>query len=157
MRRRTLLAGSFLLAALALTGCGAFGIGGTSGTCVDWVLYDTPQDAAANADAVVIGRVPSLDATTRLYDLDVHVWNVEVESWVQGEGEADEISVVSAPRTCETGSPYPDGDPLETDDEVMLFLSYEGNSVRTITGYQGVIVAPADRTLPDAWPDGAIP
>lgn len=124
---------------------------GTSSSCVDWVVFDTPVEAAADADAVVIGRMVEKAGSTRLYDQDVNVWRIEVAAWAKGDG-ASEIEVASSPRTCEPGSPYPDGDPLEATGDIMVFVRDVDGRFQTITGYQGVIAAPAGGQIPDEWP-----
>lgn len=139
-----------VLAAGLLTGCSSMSLGQSS-SCVDWVVFDTPEDAAADADGVVIGRVVGEAGTTRLYDQDMNVWRVAVDSWVRGDG-ASEIDVASSPRTCEEGSPYPDGDPLDAAGDVMIFVRDVDGAFQTITGYQGVIPATTDGELPAEWP-----
>lgn len=121
-----------------------------SSACVDWVLFDSPADAAAEADGLVTGHVVQRSSPIRQYGVDVNVWTVEVDSWVIGSGD-DEIHVASSPRTCESGSPYPDGDPLDTDEDVMIFIQELDGRMQTLTGFQGVIPAPIDGNIPDAW------
>ncbi|WP_461474474.1 hypothetical protein [Microbacterium sp. HJ5] len=137
--------------ATVLSGCVA--VPPTSSTCVDWVWFDTPDAAAADADRVAIGTVDRLAGTRERYGETANVWRVSVSEWIVGNGEKA-IEVVSSPRTCESGSPYPYGDPLDTDGEVMLFLRDSGQGVAdTITGLQGVIPAPESREIPADWPD----
>lgn len=143
-----------VVAIAALSGCGL--VTPVSSACADWVWFDTPVDAAADADAVVIGRVLEQDGTAARYGVDAGVWTFEVSSWVQGAG-GDVISVVSSPRTCEAGSPYPDGDPMSTHDEVMVFLRGDGEEFDTITGLQGVILAPVAPGIPVDWPPTSEP
>lgn len=134
-----------------LSGC--VGVAPTTATCVDWVWFDSPAAAAADADRVVIGTVDGLVGTRERYGEAANVWDVAVSDWIVGTGGA-RIEVVSSPRTCESGSPYPGGDPLETDREVMIFLRDSGPGVAdTITGLQGVIPAPKEREVPADWPD----
>lgn len=160
MRRLPRAAAAVVLAAMAL-GLTACVTAPQSASCVDWVLFDSPEDAAADAGAVVIARVDSQDSTATMYGAKVNVWKLEVSTWLKGEGD-DTILVASSPRTCEAGSPYPDGDPLDTDDEVVVFLAksqgdpapisgYTGEWT-TITGYQGVIPATAEGGMPAEWP-----
>ncbi|MCH6231587.1 hypothetical protein MK786_12625 [Microbacterium sp. CFH 31415] len=139
------------VAAAGLTACGGELI--QQEQCVDWVWFETPLDAADDAHAVAIGRVTGQAGTVSSYGETSNVWTFEVEEWVAGDG-ADVIEVVSLPRTCETGSPYPDGDPLDTDADVMVFLrQQDADSAQTITGLQGVIRGDGAAEVPDAWPD----
>lgn len=136
------------MAATALVGCSPLI---SSGACVDWVLYDTPTDAATEADAVVIGSVIGPAGTATEFGLEANVWRVAATTWVQGRG-GSEIEVVSAPRTCENGAPYPDGDPLDVSTDVLLFLRADGDRWMTITPYQAVLPAPTDPGIPSVWP-----
>ncbi|WP_127473395.1 hypothetical protein [Microbacterium sulfonylureivorans] len=155
MRRTVRLGAALLLFAACLSGCSVLPM--QTMTCVDWVWFETPRDAAEDSDAVVIGQVVGSTGTVDRYGHASHVWTVEVSEWVEGSG-ADTIEVVSQPRTCETGSPYPDGDPLDTEAEVMLFLRQQDDaSAETVTGLQGVIPAPDAGAVPDTWPAGSTP
>ncbi|MCP2265424.1 hypothetical protein APR03_002780 [Promicromonospora thailandica] len=60
-----------------VTGCAALGPAGEA--CVDWVTFETPADAAADASAVLLGTVVERDGTERLYGVDAHRWLVDVE------------------------------------------------------------------------------
>ncbi len=156
MRRRRVgaLAASALLAG-SLTGC-AGGPFVTAGTCVDWVAFDTPADALADASSAVVGTVGAQQGTTDLYGYTVSVWTVHVERWVKGTGGAD-IRVVSAPETCSEGSPYPSGDPLaDASGPQLILLHDENGALRTITPWQGIVPADAHGALPNAWPPGTM-
>src|SRR5688572_13091022 len=139
-RRAPALALLTVFGAIALAGCTP---PVTSTQCVDWVLFDTPADAAADADAVVLGTAGERAGSTNLYGQEVNVWSVDVSEWVQGDGDGS-IEVVSVPRTCESGAPYPDGDPLDGAGELLLFLRADGGRWQTITPYQGALPAPID-------------
>ncbi|PFG44711.1 hypothetical protein ATJ88_3447 [Isoptericola jiangsuensis] len=145
---RALTAVLLTVGVAALGGCGTAEV---SSACVDWADYDTPADAALDADAVAHGRVTGQTGTTYLFGETAHVWEVAVDAWLQGSG-ARTIEVVSAPRTCENGSPYPDGDPLDGTDDVILLLTADGARWQTLTGFQGVIPAPPAGELPSEWP-----
>jgi hypothetical protein len=151
-RRRRLSTALAALSALgataALSGCFP---SEESAACADWAHYDSPADAAEDADAVAFGTVVDQAGTTELYGYVVHVWVVEVDEWLQGTGDTT-IEVVSTPRTCETGSPYPDGDPLDGAGDVLLLLTADGDRWQSLTGFQGVVPAPADGRMPTAWP-----
>jgi hypothetical protein len=129
--------------------------------CAGWVHFETPADAAADADAVVIGMVTAQGDDATVMGGDAHTWTVEVSAWVGGHGDPS-IAVTPMPDHCAAeGLPYPGGDPLRpfADDgtPVMLFLN-EGDAYNlgrraytTLTPYQGVIPAPADGQLPAEW------
>ena len=75
--RRLLISGVALAAGLAglLSGCSNEP---RSYSCVDWVWFDTPGEAAADAEGVVIGRVANTAGTVDSYGERANVWNVEV-------------------------------------------------------------------------------
>jgi len=147
-----------VLVVLALTGCS--GIATQSGQCVDWVAFDTPAKAAADAAVVAIARVQQRTDDTELYGEKAHVWDVAVDRVLHGDGIAagDRVDVASTPETC-SGSAYPQGDPFETissAESVVLLLDRDpGGQWRTITPWQGVVPA-VGNGMPDVWPPGTM-
>lgn len=140
-----------LLAGLGASSLSACAGSPTAGMCVDWVWFDTPADAAADADAIVRGAVTGRASSMSLYGQEVTVWQVEVAEWQKGEGDP-QIDVVSVPATCESGAPYPDGDPMAADGDVLLLLRADGPRWQTLTPYQGVLPATPNGALPTEWP-----
>lgn len=131
-----------------LTGCSV------SGQCADWVVFDTPADALADATSAVIGTVGEKDGTAGILGYTVNGWTVQVDEWVKGSG-GDTIRVLSSPVTCSEGSPYPTGDPFEAaSGPQVIFLHDEDGALRTLTPYQGIVPVAPDGTVPDAWPSG---
>ncbi|MFP3712437.1 hypothetical protein [Puerhibacterium sp. TATVAM-FAB25] len=129
--------------------------------CAGWVDLETPADAAADADAVVIGTITGQGDDVTVMGGDAHTWTVEVAAWVGGHGDSP-IVVSPMPDHCAgEDPPYPGGDPLRpfADDgtPVMLFLregdAYDlgATAYTTLTPYQGVIPAPADGRIPAEW------
>lgn len=146
------------LAGLALTGCSVLQVGG--GQCVDWVAYDTPSQAAKDAAVVAIVRVQDRSGEADLYGESAHLWSVAVEKVLSGDGIApgEAVVVASTPETC-SGSPYPQGDPLQAlaNTELVVLLHQEpGGRWRTITPWQGAVPPAGDGGLPDAWPPGTM-
>jgi hypothetical protein len=126
-----------------------------SQTCVSWVWFDTPADAAADADATVAGRVIERTGTANIFGVDASVWSIDVEEWITGDGPAT-TEVVSTPVTCTAGGAHPDGDPLEAalaHERVIVFVYDRDQPWRTITPLQGVVPAAPDGGLPADWPD----
>jgi hypothetical protein len=148
--------------------------------CVDWVFFETPVEAAADAGAVLRGTVVEQDGTVQLYGVEANRWLFDVEKVLErpdpprggfepppelGVSAGDRIAVVSTPETCSGDSLYPGGDPLDpvtgfgaADGAVVVLLSggdgaVEGSEeLRLITPYQGVLTPEADGTLPTEWP-----
>ncbi|MCB7135553.1 hypothetical protein [Cellulosimicrobium marinum] len=128
LRQRTPRHTAAALAAAALLAptlgaCAA--LGATSGTesCVDWVSFDTAADREAAATLVVDATVLRRDGTRPMLGTDAHVWEVEVTDVVHGDATpGDRLAVASTPQTCSDGT-YPDGDPLDVDHAVRLYLA----------------------------------
>jgi hypothetical protein len=129
--------------------------------CADWGKFESPADAAADADAVVLGTVTGQGHDVAVMGGDAHTWTIKVSAWVRGHGDSP-IVVSPMPDHCAAEDPlYPGGDPLRpfADDgtPVMLFLNegdaynLERRAYTTLTPYQGVIPAPADGQLPAEW------
>ncbi|MHC9046441.1 hypothetical protein ACYX8G_17780 [Microbacterium saperdae] len=124
----------------------------TSETCIDWVWFETPADAAAESDAVLLGRIVDQAGTSNYLDIPATTWNVEVDSWLDGGGEGDgEIVVTSLPRSCgdtrDIMSERQGGEP------VILFLRDASSGWEIITPLQGVVPAGPDGGIPTVWPD----
>lgn len=147
--------------------------------CVDWVHFETPRDAAADAGAVLRGTVVERDGTAQLYGVEANRWLVDVEEVLERPDPArsdvepqpelmvspgERIAVVSTPETC-SGSLYPEGDPLDpatglgdADGTVIFLLSAAGGTgeggegFHLITPFQGVVTPASGGTLPPEWP-----
>lgn len=124
-----------------------------SEACVSWVHFETPADAAADSDAVVIGRVIDRTGSASVFGASADVWSVDVDEWVEGDGP-ERIEVISTPVTCEGSRTSPD--PLEEarGDRVAVFLTDDPAGWRTVTPLQGVVSVTPDGALPGDWPSG---
>lgn len=121
--------------------------------CPGWVSFDTPADAAEDADAVVSGRVSGHSGTTPMFGATANVWNVEVVEWLKGDGPAA-IEVISPPESCSDPA-YFGADPFEEPSQgetVVVFLTAESGRWRAVTPLQGIIPAAPDGGLPENWP-----
>jgi hypothetical protein len=136
-------------ASAALTACT---IGHTVQSCIDWVFFDSPSDAAAEADAVARGRIVDQAATTSYLGMPATTWNVEIDEWFEGAG-ADEIVVVSLPRSCGDTTDSMAEAEAEAED-LILFLREQDTGWEILTPWQGVIPARSDGGVPATWPDG---
>lgn len=142
-----------LAATLSTAGCTAFG---ERGTCVSWMPFTTPAEALDYAELAVTVRVLARDGTAHLYDTDAHVWEVTTDgrAAVRGDAPSETLRVISTPVTCEEGGTYPEGDPLDTDDTLVLFLTRDqaGDDWRTLTPRQGSLPAGPAGEMPQEWP-----
>lgn len=123
----------------------------TTETCVDWVAYDDDEARIADADLVADVRVVERDGTEEMFGYEANAWTVEVDDVVSPLDDADirtgdRLRVVATPVTCSDAS-YPDGDPLDVDGDVRVYLTNaeasgaEGlsdGSWSLITPYDGV-------------------
>ncbi len=156
--------------------------GSSATTCVDWVHFETPRDAAADSGAVLRGTVVEQEGTVQMYGAVANRWSFEVEDVLERPEPArtgmepqpelrvapgERISVVSTPETCGgQETVYPPGDPLDPatglggpDGTVIILLSAASGTgeggvedPHLITPFQGVLTPAADGTLPQEWP-----
>lgn len=138
--RRALVAA---LLATTLTGCGV-----STHTCVSWVWFDTPQAVYDDARLVVRAEVGDVVGTRHVLGVDSPVHRVEVVEVLKGESPGPQFDVASTPVTCTGGDDFLEGDPLEVDGEVILFLFDLDGGWRLLTPVQGVLPWPPDGTLP---------
>ncbi|MCK2035599.1 hypothetical protein KZC51_05545 [Microbacterium sp. SSW1-49] len=149
-RHARAIAAAAVLLALAPTASCAGSPLVTSEACIDWVWFETPADAAAEADAVALGRIIDQAGSTSYMDIPATTWNVEVDSWLAGSGDA-EIVVTSLPRSC--GDTHDTMSEEQGGDAVVLFLRDASSGWETITPLQGVVPATSEGGIPAAWPD----
>jgi len=146
-----MLAGSLVVAGIALAGCSV----PENPQCKTWEIYDTPQDAEKDADAVAIGTLVDRSGTQEWHGSEINVWQMEVESWIKGSGST-QIEVASLPDTCgPVPTPYSSTDPLlQAGDEgrVAVFLNEDGDGWEVASPFQATISVPAGDTLPSEWP-----
>lgn len=150
----TVAAHAFAICA-AMAGCAI--IGGDAQTCVSWVEFESPADAMANAEVVVLAAGPTASAgTTDLFGVDANVHSVQIAEVLKGTAvrAGENLEVISTPVTCTGGDAYPDGDPLGASGTLVLFLSQDADAHvwRTVTPSQGVVAATADGDAPLTWP-----
>lgn len=139
-----------VLGLLAASGCASDpGRGVKAEACVSWADLSDPQAAFDEADAVIIGRSSASTTVTNMYGLDAAVHDVEVLQVLKGD-LADTEAIAATPETCTTGAPYPSGDPLNADEDLLLFLTQPagGTPWSTVTPLDGAQPAPKDGSLP---------
>ena len=135
--RRTVL-GAVVAAALvvAVSSCSSQS---TAASCADWVDFTGAQEMSDAADIVITSESVTRDGTEVLLGVDAHAYEVVVETVEQGDATPGEtIRVISTPDTCGPSSPYADGDPLDVDRPVRLYLGPAGPGWSTLTPFDGV-------------------
>ena len=123
--------------------------------CPGWAGYDTPDDAAESADAVVVGHVLQRVSTTDFNGTNANVWSVEVVEWIKSDGP-DRIEVLSPPPACgPSADPYLGEDPLQSatrQEGSALFLVETESGWRTISPVQGLVELAPGEPIPTGWP-----
>lgn len=116
--------------------------------CVDWVRFATPQDQYDKAGLVLIGKSVRRAGGTTIYGQEATTHVVEVEQALKGDPGHGNVRITSTPPTCTAGGSYPDGDPLDTAERVIIFATKQGDEWFTITPAQGVLSFPQGSELP---------
>jgi hypothetical protein len=116
--------------------------------CVDWARFDTPQDQYDNAGMVLIGKSVSRAGETTIYGNKATTHAVEIEQVLKGEPGTGNLRIASMPPTCTQGEPYPDGDPLDPNQRVIIFATKQGAQWFTLTPSQGVLPFQQGAELP---------
>lgn len=118
--------------------------------CISWMDVSDPQVAYDEADAVVLGRSSATGTTAPMHGIQATVHEVEVEQVYKGDLTPGTVRVASTPTSCTAKGGYPDGDPLETEGEVIVFLRTPGSGDvwSLITPSDAVLPAPEGGTLP---------
>lgn len=122
--------------------------GGGAFSCVDFVFFANPQDQYDNAGLVLIGQSVSQDGQTTIYGHQATTHLVEVEQVLKGDPGEGNLRITSTPETCTAGGSYPDGDPLDTAERVLIFANNQGGQWFTTTPTQGVQSFPQGSKLP---------
>ena len=116
--------------------------------CVDWVRFETPQDQYDKAGVVLIGKSVSRAGETSIYGSKATTHLVEVERVLKGDPGDGNLRISSMPPTCTGGETYPDGDPLDTAQRVIIFATKQGGDWFTMTPAQGVLPFQQGTELP---------
>lgn len=144
--------GAAAFAITALTGCAVTPPTlEASEVCVSWIDFELSQDMFDNAEAVVLAEPHEVERRATLFGVEVGVYELAPNGVLKGDVGDGTIEVLSTPLTCQAdGRRYPeDRDPLEVDDEVIVYLSStEDGGWRTLSPYDAVEELPEDGTLP---------
>lgn len=120
----------------------------TSETCVDWIRFETSQGQFDHAPLVLIGRPVRAEGQTHIYGYRANVYLIEVEAILKGDPGPAPLRIASTPPTCSAGVPYPDGDPLEGSERMLIYANkYDGGWI-TQTPAQGAVPFEAGAPLP---------
>ncbi|GAB7109241.1 hypothetical protein JCM4814A_75550 [Streptomyces phaeofaciens JCM 4814] len=146
-----------LVLLVGLTACSSASADDGQGDCGDWPAYASPSKALEQADWVVTADVVKAVGSEKVHGTEAHVYSVRTMGLPLFKGDAvghEDLKVVSTPQKCAAGDPYPEGDPLRDQKQVILFLTRDGadDMWRTISPTQGVLPATGDAGLPDRWP-----
>lgn len=141
----------------SLGGCAVLGT--QSESCVEWVWFENPADAMAEADLVVRTTGPTASTgTARLFGAAATAHSVDDTEVLKGDDAEPglALTVIATPVTCTGGDVYPVGDPLDASGPLVLLLDWDADAEawRTITPHQGVLPVADDGTIPESWPIG---
>jgi hypothetical protein len=139
--RPWVFAGALVLVSGALTGC-------VSGGCPGWHDYSDPGERFRDSALVVVGTAEPPGWWPELFSDDA-VYDIRVERGLKGDvDEGDVLRVESISDHC-AETPFPDGDPLDTDDLVVVFLfERPGGGLRTLTPFSAVTPVDSADELP---------
>ncbi|WP_307092437.1 hypothetical protein [Arthrobacter sp. B2I5] len=97
---------------------------------------------------VLIGKPEVQVGETKIYGSKATTHLVEVERVLKGDPGEGSLRISSMPPTCTAGETYPDGDPLDTPERVIIFATKQGAEWVTMTPAQGVLPFPQGSNLP---------
>lgn len=118
--------------------------GAASETCVSWASFPDDASRTEQADLVVDATVVEQDGTRSMFGAEANVWSIDVGSVVKGDAEPGErLQVVSTPPTC-SGETYPEGDPLDVEGEVRLYLKDAASFQLPGSGDGWALITPLD-------------
>jgi hypothetical protein len=140
---------AFLGVTVSVMGTGCSFLGPTRGdACVDWVRFADRQDQFTQAALVAVGKLVRPDGETSIYGYTAQTHLVEIETIYKGTAEQDAVRISSMPQTCSGGESYPKGDPLDTNQRVLIFAIQQDHKWFTMTPEQGVIPFEQGTPLP---------
>ena len=118
----------------------------TADACVDWVRFEDPRDQFDKAELVAVGKALRQDGETSIYSYAARTHLIEIETVLKGEPGQGPIQISSMPQTCTGGESYPDGDPLDTNQRVLIYATKQADKWFTMTPDQSV--APYEQGSP---------
>lgn len=85
---------------------------------------------------VLIGKSVSRAGETTIYGSKATTHLVEIEQVLKGEPGDGNLRISSMPPTCTGGESYPDGDPLDPNQRVIIFATRQGGEWFTMTPHK---------------------
>lgn len=77
------------------------------------------------------------DGETNIYGYLARIHLVEAESVLKGETGPEPLRIASMPVTCSGGTSYPDGDPLDGNQRMLIYANQQDGYWFTMTPAQG--------------------
>lgn len=125
---------------LLLSGCAALP-GTSSVACVSWAVYDSDEERARDADAVLVVTGIEPDGTSPVYGFDANAYTAVVVAVEKGdERVGDAVRIASTADNC-AARPYGEGDPMLSAETLRVFLTRDGDMLRTLSPFDGVAAA----------------
>lgn len=117
-------------------------------SCIDWVHFESLQEQFNQAALVLIGTPAGQEGETPAYGSKGRTHLIDVEKILKGDPGAKPLRISSMPQTCSDGGAYPDGDPLENGQRMIIFATALDSEWFTMTPAQGVLPFDQDAELP---------
>jgi hypothetical protein len=124
------------LLTFTLSGCGDRT---ASASCPSWAGFTTPQDKYDAAELVVATSSSTRDGTAPIFGVDAHSYDIAVDEVLKGGPGSDTVRISSMPDPCSGTAEYPDGDPLDTSDPLLIFATKQDGEWFTLTPFDGTL------------------
>ncbi|WP_146085359.1 hypothetical protein [Rathayibacter sp. AY1G1] len=136
-RHRIRVAAALTTGAALLTAAGCAPAVQTSG-CPGWAYFGSAEARYEVAEAVITTASTRASGTQSVFSVAASAYMVTVDETEKGPFIAGEtIRVVSMPDACSGTDLYPDGDPMDTDQPLRLYLRSGNGFWATLTPLEG--------------------
>lgn len=136
-RGRIRFAATLTIGAALLTDAGCAPAVQTSG-CPGWAYSGSAEARYEAAEAVITTLSPRASGTQEVFDVAASAYMVTVDETEKGSPIAGEtLRVASTPDSCSGTNLYPDGDPMDTNQPLRLYLSSGNGFWATLTPLEG--------------------
>ncbi|WP_298255071.1 hypothetical protein [uncultured Arthrobacter sp.] len=106
-------------------------------SCVSWAGFPTLQDKYDAADLVVVASSAARDGTAPVFGADAHAYDVRVDDVLKGDLDEPRVRISAMPDPCSGRAEYPEGDPLDTSEPLLVFATVQDGEWFTLTPTDG--------------------
>lgn len=129
----------FVLAAFVACNLSGCGYGFETVSCPSWAGFPTPQEKYDAADLVIVATASTRDGTAPIFGVDAHAYKLQVNEVLKGNIEGKTVRISSMPDSCSGEAEYPDGDPLDTSEPLLVFATLQDGEWFTLTPFDGTL------------------